>query len=162
MRVTTWGLEAVGGVPSRRRPTGIRGRSPRAQRQFYSLFSKTYAFLGIFWPKFLVKNSFFKCLNKVCWCASKACVPRCMSPFLCLWAWSFWNFKTYTANGVGRKFSRGVMGKTRPKNSTIKLPSTVSVLCIKIQRGHIPPAPRCRRPCILQRMRAVGWLPFKI
>jgi len=29
-------------------------------------FSKKYAFLGIVWSKFLLKNSFFKCLNKVC------------------------------------------------------------------------------------------------
>jgi len=42
-----------------------------ALRQFYSLFSKKYALLGIFCPKFLLKNSFFKCLNKVYWCASK-------------------------------------------------------------------------------------------
>jgi len=48
-----------GGVSNRRRPTGVRRRSPGAMRQFYSLFSKKYAFLGIFWPKFLLKSSFF-------------------------------------------------------------------------------------------------------
>jgi len=32
----------------------------------YSFFPKKYAFLGIFWPKFLLKNAFYKCLNKVC------------------------------------------------------------------------------------------------
>jgi len=32
---------------------------------FTAFFSKNCAFLGIFWPKFLPKNSFYKCLNKV-------------------------------------------------------------------------------------------------
>jgi len=47
----------------------------------------------------------------------------------------------HTAKGVGRKiFRRGVMGKTKPKDSTIKPPSTLSVLCLKIQGwyGYLP------------------------
>jgi len=45
--------------------------------------------------------------------------------------------------GDGRKFSGGVMEKTRPKNSTIKNLSTLSVSCMKIQGrgGHSPLAP---------------------
>jgi len=39
----------------------------------------------------------------------------------------------------------GATVKTRPKNSTIKTLSTLSVPCIKIQRRH---GPRCRRPCM--------------
>jgi len=37
--------------------------------------------------------------------------------------------------GVSRKFfrRRGAMEKTRLKNNTINLPSTLSVLCMKIQ-----------------------------
>jgi len=34
---------------------------------------------------------------------------------------------------------RGVNEKTRPKNSTIKPPSTLSVSSMKIQGGHGPP-----------------------
>jgi len=59
---------------------------------------------------------------------------------------------TYTiwlvvAKGVGRKFSKGegAMEKTRPKNSTIKPPSTLSVSCMKIQGGYGPP---CRTPWV--------------
>jgi len=37
---------------------GGSGQSPWALWQFYSFFSKKYAFFGIFWPKFLLKNSF--------------------------------------------------------------------------------------------------------
>jgi len=37
--------------------------------------------------------------------------------------------------GVGRKISRGKRKKTRPKNITIKPPSTLSVSFIKIQEG---------------------------
>jgi len=54
-------------VPSRWRPAGILGGTdPLTLRQFYSFFYKKYAFLNIFWSKFLLKNTFFKCLNKVC------------------------------------------------------------------------------------------------
>jgi len=50
------------------------------------------------------------------------------------------------SKGVGRKISRGGQRKkTRPKNSTIKSPSALSVSCMKIQgRGHgpiLPPLP---------------------
>jgi len=38
--------------------------------------------------------------------------------------------------------------KTRPKNSTIKLPSTLSVSCMKLQGGHGPPAPSADALCI--------------
>jgi len=48
------------------------------------------------------------------------------------------------------------MGKTVPKNSIIKPPSTLSVLSMKFQAEHEPPSLRFRRPCILQRMRAIG------
>jgi len=34
----------------------------------------------IFWPKFLLKNTFFTCLNKECWCASKAFSPWRVPP----------------------------------------------------------------------------------
>jgi len=60
-----WGETGGGlgrGAPGRRSPTGVRERSPRALRRFYSLFLK-YEFSGIFWLKFLLKNSFFICLN---------------------------------------------------------------------------------------------------
>jgi len=51
-------------------------------------------------------------------------------------------FPLTPAKGVSRKFSRGgTTEKTRPKNSTIKPPSTFSVLRMKIQGGHGPPAP---------------------
>jgi len=30
------------------------------------LFSKKYILLSTFWPTILLKNAFFKCLNKVC------------------------------------------------------------------------------------------------
>jgi len=36
----------------------------------------------------------------------------------------------------------------RPKNSTSKLTSTISVPCMKIQGGYGLPTPRCRHPCI--------------
>jgi len=58
---------------------GLEANSPAAVSQWGSgaeppgavaillfFFSKKYAYLGIFWPKFLLKNSFYKCLNKVC------------------------------------------------------------------------------------------------
>jgi len=51
------------------------GGSPDAAA-ILQLFSKKYALIIIFCPKFLLKNAFFKCLNKVCWCASKACSPK--------------------------------------------------------------------------------------
>jgi len=54
------------------------------------------------------------------------------------------------------------MRKTRSKNSIIKPPSTLALPCMKIQGGHGPPAPRCRRPYILQQMCVVGWLPIEI
>jgi len=41
--------EFGGGVPSCRRPTGVRGHSPQVLQQFYSLSSKKYAFLSKFW-----------------------------------------------------------------------------------------------------------------
>jgi len=47
----------------------------------------------------------------------------------------------YIAKGVGRKFSWGIMGKTRPKYSIIMPPSTLSVICMKLHGGHGPPAP---------------------
>jgi len=37
--------------------------------------------------------------------------------------------------------------KKTPKNRIIKPLSTISVTCMKIQGGHGPPAPCCRRPC---------------
>jgi len=48
----------------------------------------------------------------------------------------------------GRKVSGGERKKTRPKNSAIKPPSTLSVSCMKTRgrRGHGPLAPLCRRP----------------
>jgi len=63
VRVTTW--ESGGGVPSCRRPTGIRKRSSRRCGNFTAFFFK-FALLGIFWPKFLLKSSYFECLNKRC------------------------------------------------------------------------------------------------
>jgi len=49
----------------------------------------------------------------------------------------------YEHKGVGRKISRGrgPTQKTRPKNSTIKPPSALSVSCMKIQGATAP------RPC---------------
>jgi len=40
--------------------------------------------------------------------------------------------------GVGKKNSRrgGENGKTRPKNRTIKPPSSALAICMKIQEGH--------------------------
>jgi len=73
-----WG--SGGGVPSRRRPTGFRGEAPGRCGDFTAFFLKKYAFLGIFWPKFLLKHLFFKCLKNVCLCASKACTPGRMAP----------------------------------------------------------------------------------
>jgi len=43
------------------------------------------------------------------------------------------------SKGVSRKISREANGKTRPKNSTIKPLSTLSVPCTKIQREPRPP-----------------------
>jgi len=63
-----------GEVPSHRMPTGVRSRSPWALRHFTTLFLNN-TFLGIFWHKFQLKYSIFKCLNKVCRRASKACTP---------------------------------------------------------------------------------------
>jgi len=71
--------------------------NPRAQCDFAAFFLKI-CILGILWPKFLLKNSFFKCLNKVCWCASKTCTPGRMPhypPLLRHWVWSLWNSKTH-------------------------------------------------------------------
>jgi len=88
-----------GEVSRRRRPMGVRERSPRTLRRFYSFFSKKIHIFGIFLPKFLLKNAFFKCLNKVCWCVSKACVlgacPHLLSPLLRHWAWSLWKSKAH-------------------------------------------------------------------
>jgi len=52
----------------------------------------------------------------------------------------------------------GDKGKNKTKNSIIKPPSTLSVLCMKIKgEGYGSPSPlRCRRLCILQQMRVVG------
>jgi len=59
------------------------GRVPDAAA-ILQLFSKKNkqknTFLIIFWPKFLLKNAFFKYLNKVCWCASMACSPERVPP----------------------------------------------------------------------------------
>jgi len=41
---------------------------------------------------------------------------------------------------------RGPTEKTRPKNSTNKPLSTLSLLRVKIQEGHGPSVPRCQRP----------------
>jgi len=87
MGVKTLGSDS--GAPSRQRATGVRGRSLRALGNFFTAFflKNTVRILGKFWPKFLLTNSFFKCLNKVWWYASKARAPRCMpllTPFLCL------------------------------------------------------------------------------
>jgi len=48
------------------------------------------------------------------------------------------------SKGVGRKFSRGRRAPTkkpRPKNSTTKPFSTLSVPCMKTQGDHGPPVP---------------------
>jgi len=47
----------------------------------------------------------------------------------------------HTAKGVGRIISRGANGKNKTKNSTIKLPSALSVLCMKIQEDTALPLP---------------------
>jgi len=54
-----------------------------------------------------------------------------------------------------KNFQDGERGATenRPKNSTIKPLSTVSVQCMKIQGGDGPPAPRCQRPWIYSTFR---------
>jgi len=71
MRVTTRGLGAKFLTTGSQWVFG--GGAPSAAAILQPFFSKKYVFLGIFWHKFLLKNSFFKCLNKVCWCASKPC-----------------------------------------------------------------------------------------
>jgi len=43
---------------------GFEGGTPGCCSDF-TAFPKKYLFLGIFWPKFLLKNLSFKCLNKV-------------------------------------------------------------------------------------------------
>jgi len=63
----------------RRRPTGFGGRAPDAAA-ILQIFLKKYAFLGIFLSKFLLKNAFFKSLNKLCSCTSKNCAPGRVSP----------------------------------------------------------------------------------
>jgi len=69
MRTITRGL---GRTPSRRRPTGVWGRSPQSFGVFNSFFLKNNPFLGIFWYKFLLKNTIlFDC--KVCCCTPKIC-----------------------------------------------------------------------------------------
>jgi len=45
---------------------GGSGAEPPDAAAILQPFSKKYAFLGIFWPKFLLKNSFYKYMNKVC------------------------------------------------------------------------------------------------
>jgi len=54
-------MRGVGGEVLSQR--GFGGGVPGRCNDFTAFFK--YAFLGIFWPKFLLKNSFFKCLNKV-------------------------------------------------------------------------------------------------
>jgi len=44
---------------------GMYGGAPGRCGDF-TLFSKKYAFLGIFWPKSLLKDSFIKSLNEMC------------------------------------------------------------------------------------------------
>jgi len=53
---------------------------------------------------------------------------------------------SHAVKGVSRKFFfvGGATKKTRPKNSTIKPPSTLSASCMKIQEGY-GPLPLCRR-----------------
>jgi len=64
--------------------------------------------------------------------------------------------------GVGRKFpGRGATEKTRPKYSTIRPPSILLVPCMKIQGGHGPPAPRCRRPWSAL-VAGYNYVPYKI
>jgi len=55
---------------------------------------------------------------------------------------------TISTNGVGRKNSRGTNQK-RSKNSTIKLPSTLSVPCMKIQGSHGPLCPPMQTSMII-------------
>jgi len=62
VRVTT--QRSGAGVPSRWRPAGILGGGSPDAAAILQLFSKKYAFLNIFWHKFLLKTAFFKCLNK--------------------------------------------------------------------------------------------------
>jgi len=48
--------------------------------------------------------------------------------------------------------------KTRPKNSTIKPLSILSVSCMKIQGGTAPADPRCRRPCLHAKIKPIGFV----
>jgi len=144
MGVTTRGFG--GEAPSRRRPTGVWGQSTLELRLFYSLFSKKYAFLGIFWSKFLLKNSFFKCLNKMCWCASKGRSPRCMLPLVLLplpLSVITLEFKNILPKVSAENFPGGVMGKTRPKIAPLSLPLLYQYYVWKSMRGHdpLPPLP---------------------
>jgi len=63
------------------------------------------------------------------------------------------------SKGVGRKFSKGAGNEKRPKNSSIKPLSTISVPWGREGRGPLPPATdahgeegffRCRRPHFLE------------
>jgi len=44
---------------------GLEAEASDAAAIFTALFLK-YTFLGIFWPIYLLKSAFFKCLTKVC------------------------------------------------------------------------------------------------
>jgi len=78
--VTTRG--SGGRTPTAAGEQGFGGGAPGRCGNFTAFFLKKYAFLGIFLPKFLLKKLFFycKCLNKVCWCAFKACASRRIPP----------------------------------------------------------------------------------
>jgi len=85
---------------------------------FTAFFFFKYAFLGKCCPKFLLKNSFFKCLNKVLMCLQglrpEVHAPTC--PSSCTSEHDHSEFLKHTAKGVGRKFSRGgVNGKNKTK-----------------------------------------------
>jgi len=50
---------------------GDSGAEPSGAAEILQPCFQKYAFLGIFWPKFLLKNSFFKCLTSL----RSACPP---------------------------------------------------------------------------------------
>jgi len=62
---------------------GGSGAEPPTQRQCFTFFKK-YAFLSVLWSKYFGLNFCLKCvfkwLQKVCWCAPKACAPGRMPP----------------------------------------------------------------------------------
>jgi len=49
--------ESGSGIPSHQRPMGVRGRCSRRSDGDFTAFTKKYAFLGIFWSIFLLKNA---------------------------------------------------------------------------------------------------------